>query len=238
MWRFGDRFDKVPKRTKTIVISRYHESLEWLRRVKLPPEYSIFIYNKGTNSTFYVHPNVKLVIRLPNVGRCDHTYLYHVVTQYTSLGDVVIFLPGCCSTPYKFATMKRMIIEVEKTEEGAFPAIERKKDVKQDLYHFGITEWQSTTSENYEANPERKLTPANIRPFGEWYTHFFGNQHITVHQLWGIFSISKKDILKHSPSYYQTLLEEFGDSSNSEVGHYFERSWAAVFGPFMYTNII
>lgn len=238
MLKFGERFDIIPKRKKTIVISRYHESLEWLRRVKLPPEYSIFIYNKGTNSNFYVHPNVKRVIALSNVGRCDHTYLYHVATQYKYLDDVIIFLPGCCHTPHKFNTMQRMITEVEATEEGAFPVIERYHDLKRALYHFEITEWQSTTSENYEANPERKLTPANIRPFGKWYDHFFGNRHVTVNQLWGIFSISKKDILQHPSSYYQTLVSEFGGSSNPEVGHYFERSWAAVFGPFQYTKLI
>jgi len=238
MLKFGDQFDKVPKRKKTIVISRYNESLEWLRTLQLPPEYSIVIYNKGINTNFYVHPNVKRIFTLPNVGRCDHTYLYHVATQYNFLGDVVIFLPGCCSTPYKFATMKRMMLEVEKTEEGVFPAIERMNDLKQKFYHFQIDEWQSTTSENYEANPERKLTPANIRPFGKWFHHFFKHRRVTANQLWGIFSISKKDILQHSQVYYQTFLAEFGNSSNPEVGHYFERSWAAVFGPFRYTTII
>jgi hypothetical protein len=209
-----------------------------MRRVNLPADYSIFIYNKGNNTSFYRHPNVKRIISLPNVGRCDHTYLYHVTTQYTSLGDVVIFLPGCCSTPHKFDTMKRMLVEIEKTEEGSFPAIERMNDLRTDLYDFQITEWQSTTSENYTANPERKLTPANIQPFGKWYEHFFGTRQTTVNQLWGIFSISKKDIVQHTKSYYQELLNEFGTSSNPEVGHYFERSWAAVFGPFRYTNII
>lgn len=238
MLKFGDRFDKVPKCKKTIVISRYNESLDWLRLIQLPPEYSIYIYNKGSNSTFYMHPNVKCIITLPNVGRCDHTYLYHVLTHYNSLGDIVIFLPGCCNIPHKSITMKRMLLEVEETEEGAFPAISRMNDVKHDLYHFELDEWQSTTSENYEANPERKLTPANIRPFGKWFQHFFGNRHVTIHQLWGIFSISKKDILQHSHLYYQSLINEFGNSSNPEVGHYFERSWAAIFGPFRYTKFI
>jgi len=238
MLRFGERFNQVPKRKKTIVISRYHESLEWLRRVKLPPEYSIFLYNKGIDTNFYVHPNVKRVISLPNVGRCDHTYLYHITTQYKNLDDVVIFLPGCCDVPYKFNTMKRVISEVEKTGQGAFPAIEKRSDVKKDLYDFAITEWQSSTNENYKANPERQLTPANIRPFGKWYDHFFGNRHVTANQLWGIFSISKKDIHQYHSSYYEELFREFGDSSNPEVGHYFERSWAAVFGPFRYTHMI
>jgi hypothetical protein len=238
MLKFGDRFNKVSKRKKTIVISRYNESLEWLRKIKLPPEYSIVIYNKGNNTDFYLHPNVKRVIPLSNVGRCDHTYLYHVITDYKSLSDVVIFLPGCCNTPYKFDTMKRMLSEVESTEEGAFPIIQRWNNLKEDLNHFELTYWQSTTRENCVANPEHRLTPANIRPFGKWFEHFFGNRYVTVNQLWGVFSISKKDILQYPLSYYENLINEFGTSSNPEVGHYFERSWVAVFGPFRYTKFI
>jgi len=232
-----ERFNIFTKLRKTVVISRYNESLEWLKRIHFSPEYSIIIYNKGTNTLFYKPENAR-IIPLPNIGRCDHTYLYHITTHYDSLDDIVIFLPGCCGTPYKFNTMKCMLQHLEKTQRGIFPGIEKRKDLKKELYHFSITEWNSTTSENYEANPERQLTPANIRPFGKWFDYHFGDKRVTANQLWGIFSISKHDILQHSQSYYQTLVNDFGKSSNPEVGHYFERSWVAVFGPFRYTIII
>jgi hypothetical protein len=47
----------------------------------------------------------------------------------------------------------------------------------------------------------------------------------------GIFGIGKKHIIQHPKAYYEKLIQELNTHSNPEVGHYFERSWAAIFHP-------
>jgi hypothetical protein len=61
--------------------------------------------------------------------------------------------------------------------------------------------------------------------------YYFNN--IIIHNVsyCGIFSVDKRDILQHSVEYYKKLITQLSNSSNPEVGHYFERSWCAVFYP-------
>jgi len=77
-----------------IVISRYSEDISWINNEEYS-KYDILCYNKGKNCK-------KCSIKdLPNVGRCDHTYIYHIVNNYDNLADVTIFLPGSCMDSHK-----------------------------------------------------------------------------------------------------------------------------------------
>jgi hypothetical protein len=69
-----------------IVIARYNEDLSWLK--KLPKSIKITIYNKGNDNIEYPF------IKLPNIGRESHTYLYHIINNYDKLADQTIFCQG------------------------------------------------------------------------------------------------------------------------------------------------
>jgi hypothetical protein len=69
-----------------IVIARYNEDLSWLK--KIPKTIKITIYNKGLDNIEY--PSIKL----PNIGRESHTYLYHIINNYDNLADQTIFCQG------------------------------------------------------------------------------------------------------------------------------------------------
>ena len=70
---------EVPQElSKVIVVSRYNENLEWLKEFPFNL-YPVIIYNKGTNDEFYKPDNLIKIVNIENVGRCDHTYLYHIV---------------------------------------------------------------------------------------------------------------------------------------------------------------
>jgi hypothetical protein len=43
-------------------------------------------------------------------------------------------------------------------------------------------------------------------------------------------AVHKNDILRHPIQYYKDLIKEL-EFTNPEVGHYFERSWIAIFKP-------
>jgi hypothetical protein len=213
-----------------IVISRYNEDLSWIND-DLFNKYSNIIYNKGTNNNFVTNNLTKNIINLKNLGRCDHTYLYHIIQNYDNLANITIFLPGSVNMDYKYTKAKMLVNEIEKYNDTVFIGY-RYNDVVDELYNFELNEWSASNKTNLELNNESKLDLARIRPFGLWYKNKFKNLKINYVSYWGILGISKKDILQYPKSYYINLITELETSSNPEVGHYIERSWNAIFNKF------
>jgi len=71
-----------------IVVARYNENLDWLKKIKKSKDIKITVYNKGPDDI-----DVPF-IQLPNVGRESHTYLYHIINNYDNLADQTIFCQG------------------------------------------------------------------------------------------------------------------------------------------------
>lgn len=71
--------------TVTLVVSRYRESLDWLK--DLPPQIKIVVYNKGPDDLTIPH------INLPNVGREGHTFYYHICNNEIT-DDYTFFVQG------------------------------------------------------------------------------------------------------------------------------------------------
>jgi hypothetical protein len=67
-----------------IVISRYNEDLSWIEEY----DFNFIIFNKGNNIEGVEN------IKLPNVGREAHTYLYYIINNYNNLPEYVCFLQG------------------------------------------------------------------------------------------------------------------------------------------------
>lgn len=211
-----------------IVVSRYNENLDWLNNSPFN-NYKNIIYNKGPNDDF-CKTNCNRVVNLENVGRCDHTYLYHIIENYDNLADITVFLPGSLDIHNKIEKAIKQVNEVEKHQNTVFIG-EFFNNVKIDNYDFKMDIWSARHPRNIEINNESQLTPANPRPFGKWYEKHFNDIKIQYVSFTGILGISKHHILQHEKSYYEDLIQELTVSSNPEVGHYFERSWNAVFYP-------
>jgi len=71
-----------------IVVSRYNENLDWLKKIKKSKNLKITVYNKGKDDIDIPF------IKLPNIGRESHTYLYHIINNYNNLSDQTIFCQG------------------------------------------------------------------------------------------------------------------------------------------------
>ena len=219
----------IDNKSIDVVISRYNENLDWLKEIN-EDKFNIIVYNKGINDNFIKLPNMT-IINLDNVGRESHTYLYHVINNYNNLADITIFLPGSGNIDYKMNKIQHLIELIKQHNKAIFLHNSYYNNVKEDLYNFTLNEWTTSDIQNKEINLESKLELSEIRPFGKWYDHYFNDikiQHVTY---LGIFSIDKRDILQHSKEYYENLIKQLSNSSNPEVGHYFERAWEAVFYP-------
>jgi len=211
--------------TIDLVISYYKEDLGWLDKYK--GFNNIYIYNKGPNEI----PDIGrpfIGIKLPNIGRCDHTYLYHIIHQYNNLGDVTIFTTGSVDLAHKTEKFDYIFNKTMKTRDSVFYG-SYYNNVGNDLADFQLTRYKTTHPKNDDGSKTMALS--KIRPFGKWYDSHFSDVDINIVNYLGIFSVSKKHILQHDVPYYQKLIDDFPDHSNPEVGHYFERAWVAVFHP-------
>jgi len=67
-----------------IIVSRYNENIEWTKQFP-----NVLIYNKGDDLA-EEYPCIKL----PNVGREQHTYFKYIYDNYDNLEDYTVFLQG------------------------------------------------------------------------------------------------------------------------------------------------
>ena len=210
-----------------LVLSYYKEDLDWFDQYKHIPFRRIFIYNKGPRSPTLGVPFTE--IRLPNIGRCDHTYIYHIIHNYTSLADVTVFATASASLPNKKGQFEFVLGKTLDTNASVFngPFV---NDVYRDTYDFTLDTWDSTHPKNKD-DKGPILEKSWIRPFGKWYDHHFSGISINIINYLGIFSVSRDHIHNRSVSFYKELIKDFPNHSNAEVGHYLERAWPAVFHP-------
>jgi hypothetical protein len=219
-----------------LVIARYNEDLKWINEDPYN-KYQNIIYNKSDNSNFSKSDKTGEVVSLPNVGRCDHTYLYHIIRNYDNLASITVFLPGSTNMENKKGKSARLLKEIETSNQNVF-LCSKYENVQKELYDFQLDGWKASDEKNSVLNPEMKLDSAKIRPFGKWFSDKFNDLKIEHVSYYGIFSVNKKEILQHPKSYYEELIKDLETSSNPEAGHFFERSWAAVFHPMTETKFI
>jgi len=226
---YDNVFENFESNQIQLIISRYNEDLEWLKKEPYN-KYSNIIYNKGENNNFFQNENIIKTINLPNVGREGHTYLYHIIQNYDNLSKINVFLPGSLNIEHKNNKAARLLNELDKSNKNIIIG-KNVNNVKNYLHNFSLNEYMSSDEKNREINPESKLELSKIRPFGKWYEDKFNNIDVKYQMFHGIFSVSREEIQQHPKSYYENLISELENSSNPEVGHYFERSWNAVFHP-------
>jgi len=220
-----------------IIVSRYNEDLKWMLEEPFN-EFKYIVYNKSDNDDFE-KTHVKEIINVPNLGRCDHTYLYHIVENYNNLNNVVVFFPGSLNLGIKKKIAIDLLNRIKNNNGNSAVFVGRllKNGVLDEFKNFHLENWSSTEQNNSLKNSETNLYPSNIRPFGKWFLHNFGNIKVIFSNYYGIFSVDKKDIIQHRKYRYEKLVKQLEVSSNPEVGHYIERSWAAIFSPLKYTKI-
>lgn len=221
-----------------IVISRYNEDLKWTTEYPFN-KYKYIVYNKGGNNEDYEKTNVLRSYNIKNQGKCDHTYLYHIVHNYDNMADIVVFLPGCINECYfKFAKAKLIIDLLDKYNEAFFVVdYHTNNSILEEYYYFKVDDYKSMSQSNLEKNAEIKFRTSKTRPYGKWYEENFACKIQDV-SLFGIMAINKRDIYNHEKQYYYTFMKSLEGAINDELSHYFEKSWEAVFYPLKETRLL
>ena len=100
----------------------------------------------------------------------------------------------------------------------------------ENIYDFELDFYASTCAENAQLNPNAELAPCDIRPYGKWYEHWFGDTadiHIVSYNM--IFAAGRENIQRRPHEFYNEIIQQVSTEKDSECAHYFERCLHRLF---------
>lgn len=222
-----------------IVIARYNEDLSWMRHplveslLKANENRTIItVYNKGPNRLHM--QNLRgfkfREYALENIGRDMHTYVNHICKRYNSLADITIFLPGSCDMFHKFVLLLNIIYKAYGRNDSVFQCADASGFISS-IRDYEVTSYGSTSTQNRSMNPNKKLTPAKVRPYGRWYDVVLGmDVPLRYTTQFGLMAVARKHIHNRPRSFYDHLVKELS-VPDPELGFYIEMSWVSIFHP-------
>ena len=204
----------------SLIISRYSENLSWL--IKYNKNFEIIIYNKGD---FYEESNFKKIIKLPNVGRESHTWLYHIVNNYHNLDDKNIFLQG---------RIDDLDCMVYKNLNNYLDDLSKYNFSCSRLGLLGPFHWSDNLGIEKDPRYAEKWKTNQIKKsklgFRKFAKNLFPNiPYFVATSYGGCFGVTKGAILSNKRTFYCDLLEILSDHDNPIEGHYMERLWCYIF---------
>jgi hypothetical protein len=222
------------QKTCDLVIARFQENIGWLDEYKERGFHVIQIYNKSDKAIHcpkIQNPGTKChVKKIPNVGVCDNTYLYHIVHNYDTLADVTIFAPASANLEHKRDMLDYTINTALSKRDTVLHTYRFEENTNDAIYHFTMTEYPLASVDNHTTDKNWAQEPAMIRPFGAWFEKTFPGLQTRYATFYGIFAASKAHIHSRPKKFYESLLNQVNTHKFHEASHFIERSWAAILG--------
>ena len=213
------------------IITRYNEYIDWIDYIIKDVDF-IYIYNKGDNDNlfkyFVLTDEIKAKIsieRLPNIGRIDHTLVYHILNK--PLADNIVNLPGsilmCQKKGAYLSAIRRRIKNYREFNKGFFSP--RFIKVNHD-YNYTISNYQAEGACNKNNN---KFIKSEYPDFQTWKKAIIDDRPIRYLAMRGMFIVAKENIEYIDKSIYEKLLISLSVGDNIENGHFAERIWGHLF---------
>ena len=207
---------------KHVIIAYYNENIDWISKINT--NYSeVYLYNKS-GKILNINPNIN-VIELPNIGRESHTYLYHIINNYSNLPNECIFLQG---NPFDHSIPEQELFKIinntgNSTEKFIFLTkfklfLEKNQDLTFKEHGFLYSYWQN----------KHNLSSCIVKIYNELYPNFIS----TLFAPGALFLVNKENIYKNSLEFYKNCLNILLNSENPTdppEGHAFERLWYYIF---------
>lgn len=198
-----------PSPSYRLVVARYNEGVGWVDAFE-----NCTIYNKGRDDLAARHRSIS--VRLPNVGREAHSYIHHIIENYDSLEDILIFSQGAYRphANYEPTEFKRRA-----TELGDLGFSVNLGDINgfvgSNARSF-VLKWHGVdlhTKEPYD--------------LGTWWERTTGEPWVRSRSVfWGAtFSVRRDFILRRSKESYQRILKTLDWCTNPMEAHFCERAW-------------
>ena len=204
---------------KSIIIARYNEDLDWLKKHK---DFKITVYNKGellSDNKFFK------VINLENKGRESHTWLYHIVNNYYHLNKINIFLQG---------TIDDLNCMVYKNPNDYLKKITKYGFSVSRYGLLGPFHWDWNVNINKDIRYKKQWENNEISKSDIGFRNFSKNLFpdiplFVATSYSGCFAVTNEIIRQHDLLFYQKLLDLLSQHKNPIEGHYMERLWCYMF---------
>ena len=219
------------------IITRYNEYIDWIKYIHDKVD-TIYVYNKGTNENYFknesVYTNV-IFIKMENVGRIDHTLVYHILTHWDNLPDVLVSLPASILMCYKKGAYLSSIVkrvDITKTKYNGFfsPRFHKVND----RFNYTREDFQPEGVCNKNNNPFIK---SEYPDFKAWKSALIDDRPMRYVGMRGMFSVCKENIKHIKKEIYENLLASLSVGDNIENGHFAERIWAHLFRQYSFDSI-
>jgi len=217
---------------KVCIVTRYNETLDWLRYI-IDSVDIVYIYNKGFNEKFferfeYEKNKEKIIIKaLPNVGRIDHTLIYHILEHWDNLPDTLVCLPGsvmmCRNKGYYLNNIIRKVNFVGSRFSGFYSPRFYKVSPR---FNYNIDNYQCEGICNRNDNP---FVKSEYVDFQAWKKALVDDRPMRYVAMRTMFSVCKENIQHIPKKVYENLLTSLSVGDNIENGHFAERIWAHIF---------
>ena len=223
---------------RTVIITRYNEKIDWIDYI-IDSVDQIIVYNKGTNDDLFKHyePPAKVVIvKLPNIGRIDHTLTHYILENWENLPDTIINLPASilmCAKKGMYLNAMRKRFDIVKERYNGFYS-PRFHKVNPENYNYTIDNYQAEGYCNRNDNPFIK---SEYPDFRSWKSALIDDRPIRYLAMRGMFIVSRENILHVKRSIYENLLKSLSVGDNIENGHFAERIWAHLFRQYSFDRI-
>lgn len=227
-----------------LIIARYNENLDWIENIPKNLNINIIIYNKGEDNIHY--PSIKL----KNVGRESHTYLYHIIENYNNLGDITIFTQGDPFTHnpnfiydlYKIDTYQdiqplsygynynipptEITYEFYKKFQSNFYIDYLDNDFKPTYFYY-----YNYFSDKIIDNIKKILKQKDLLKYYQQKLNIdnFEDQYLLPVSYSALFSVKKYIIQKRSIDFYKNILNLLLHTKKFDMGYILERLWLVIF---------
>ena len=195
-------------------------------------------------------PHQVSVRHLPNVGRCDHTYLHHIRSQYDALAHVTLFVKDTIAEHVHMGYVSKLHSFLARLPQPLL-AVWGARSLMVAKPAFEMDEYTSDTCRNrfvsgrgrrkcYASDAAADYLRASVRPLRTWRRQMGIDPRSAVSSAsagagyvfvpGGVFAASREAV-RHTPlATYRNLEAEMSRGANLEAGHYMERSWMQAFG--------
>ena len=213
-----------------VIIAYYNENLNWLLETTINKNFKLIeyciIYCKGPNEpSDEIKKSCKKWIKLPNVGRESHTYIYHFIQNYDNgLTNNTVCLQGSIAD-HNHLIVSGSIENYINNKQRLFGinSSVHSTTLIQPIHHYGI--WLEKLNDG-------RMQKSIFNSTAEWIYNIF-NIKCNTNQIYpviygGNFAVSKEAILNIKKEKWEHALQQLNES-DPENGHYQERSWAIIF---------
>ena len=178
-------------------------------------------------------------IKLPNHGREQHTFAYHMAKHYSRLGHSVVCIASSTKDhPERIRFVRTMNPDVDTAFLRRTSTYERKKtktrhgmpfpsEVHKDLLRLSDLE---DFRHAFYVKTQQKLVLADPRPLRKWAEHHIGYWEGSLPaSSCGLFKTTKEHIRKMPVEVYENIEEQGQVANHSEFAHYMERLAGLVY---------